>query len=384
MRTLIRGRANKRETLIIENACNNDVVGARRDAMTLQERTASARPARATHYQKENSKLDAAALVTGANGFTGRWFCQYLARRGIAARGMYWAPDGEPGYSHAKLDLVPGDLRDRASLRRALEGIAVVYNIAALYRPTNVPERMYWEVNVQGVQNMVEEAAKAGVKRFIQCSTVGVHGTVQNPPADEEAPIRPDDYYQETKYEGEVLSRELSQKLGLPLVVVRPAAIYGPREQRFLKLARAIKNGTFVMFGRGEVGYHFIHVEDLSDAFVLCSEVDEAVGEVFIIADDHAITLNEIARIVAEALGARLPRIRLPYPLLYYASAACELACKPFSIAPPLHRRRAAWFNSTRSFDIGKARRILGYHPKVGPEEGLKEMVRSYQKAGWL
>jgi nucleoside-diphosphate-sugar epimerase len=76
--------------------------------------------------------------------------------------------------------------------------------------------------------------------------------------------------------------------------------------------------------------------------------------------------------------------MRLPYPLLYYASAACEFACKPFSISPPLHRRRAAWFNSTRSFDIGKARRILGYEPKIRPAEGLKEMVRSYVDAGWL
>ena len=151
-----------------------------------------------------------------------------------------------------------------------------------------------------------------------------------------------------------MLSQELSRKLGMPLVVVRPAAIYGPKERRFLKLARAVKSGTFVMFGRGDVRYHFIHVEDLSDAFVRCAEVDEAVGEIFIIADDHAITLDEVARTVADALGTRPPRIRLPYPGLYYASAACEVACKPFSISPPLHRRRAAWFNSTRSFDIAK------------------------------
>jgi nucleoside-diphosphate-sugar epimerase len=78
------------------------------------------------------------------------------------------------------------------------------------------------------------------------------------------------------------------------------------------------------------------------------------------------------------------PRLRLPYPLLYYASAACEFACKPFAISPPLHRRRAAWFSSTRAFDIGKARRILGYQPKVQPEDGLKQMVRSYVDAGWL
>jgi nucleoside-diphosphate-sugar epimerase len=99
---------------------------------------------------------------------------------------MYWAPDGAPDFSHPNLELVPGDLRDRESLCRTLEGIEVVHNIAALYRPTNVPEQLYWEVNVQGMQNMVEEAAKAGGKRFIQCSTVGVHGTIENPPADEE------------------------------------------------------------------------------------------------------------------------------------------------------------------------------------------------------
>jgi nucleoside-diphosphate-sugar epimerase len=119
---------------------------------------------------------------------------------------MYWAPDGEPDFSHPNLELVPGDLRDRESLRRALEGIEVVHNIAALYRPTNVPQRLYWEVNVQGVQNMVEEAAKAKVRKFIQCSTVGAHGTIANPFADETAPIQPDDNYQQTKHEGEVLS----------------------------------------------------------------------------------------------------------------------------------------------------------------------------------
>ena len=328
--------------------------------------------------------MEPKTLVTGANGYTGDYFCRYLATRGIPTRGMYWAPDGEPDFSHPNLELVAGDLRDRASLRRALVGIEVVYNIAALYRPTNVPERLYWEVNVQGVQNMVEESAKAGVKKFVQCSTVGVHGTIGNPPADENAPIQPDDYYQQTKYEGEVLSRDLCQKLGLPHVVVRPAAIYGPKERRFLKLARGLKNGSFVMFGNGDVRYHFIHVEDLSDAFVLCTEKDEAVGETFIIADDHAITLNEIVRIISNALGVRGPRLRLPYPLLYYASAACEFACKPFSISPPLHRRRAAWFNSTRAFDIGKARRVLGYRPKVAPQDGLQQMARSYQEAGWL
>ena len=153
---------------------------------------------------------------------------------------------------------------------------------------------------------------------------------------------------------------------------------------RFLKLAKSLKSGTFVMFGAGEVRYHFIHVEDLCDAMCLCAERDEALGEVFIIADDHALTLNEIVRVMSEALGMKPPRLRLPYPLLYGAAAVCELVLKPFPVSAPLHRRRAAWFNSTRQFDIAKARQRLGYDPKIAPEVGLKEMVRSYQEAGWL
>ena len=166
--------------------------------------------------------------------------------------------------------------------------------------------------------------------------------------------------------------------------MVRPAAIYGPRETRFLKLARALKGGTFIMFGTGEVRYHFIHVEDLCDAMCLCAERDEAVGEVFIIADAGALTLNEIVRVMSETLGIKPPRLRLPYPLLYGAAAACELALKPFPVSAPLHRRRAAWFNSTRQFDISKARQRLGYEPKIPPEVGLREMVRSYRDAGRL
>ena len=78
-------------------------------------------------------------LVTGANGFTGAWFRQYLTKKGVPTRGRYWAPDGAPKFSHPNLELVPGDLLDRESLKRALDGLEIVQNIAALYRPTNVP-----------------------------------------------------------------------------------------------------------------------------------------------------------------------------------------------------------------------------------------------------
>lgn len=333
---------------------------------------------------KSMSELKPTVLVTGANGYTGKHLCQYLARAGVATRAMYWAPDGVPEFSHPNLELVPGDLRDRDSLKRALDGIEVVHNIAALYRPTNVSNAMFWEVNVEGIRNMVELAAEAGVKRFVQCSTVGVYGDVENPPATEETPVKPDDYYQYTKLKGEELARELGQSLNLPVVVVRPAGIYGPLEDRFLKLPRLIKSGRFVMFGDGKALYHFIHIDDLCAAFVLCAEKEAAVGQTYVIADDHPIAIRDVVALMANAQGLPPPRWRLPLFVLIAVSAMVEFACKPFGLSPPLHRRRAHWFYHMRAFDNGKAKRELGFAPKVAPQDGLREMVRSYKEAGWL
>jgi nucleoside-diphosphate-sugar epimerase len=95
-------------------------------------------------------------------------------------------------------------------------------------------------------------------------------------------------------------------------------------------------------------------------------------------------SVNGIVSIVARELGVAPPRLRLPFPVLYGASLLCEAVCLPFRLSPPLHRRRASWFNSARAFDIGKAKKKLGFQPNVRPEDGLPAMIRSYREAGWL
>ena len=327
-------------------------------------------------------------LVTGANGFGGGYLCRYLAERGVPVRGMYYTPDGgEPDFSHPNLELVPGDLTDGESLERALDGIEVVHNLAALYRPINVSKQLYFKVNVDGVKDLVERAARRKVRRFVHCSTMGIHGSVKNPPADETAPIAPDDYYQESKYQGEIVAMGRAKELGMEIATIRPTAIYGPRERRFLKLARTINCGHSVMFGDGKIRYHFIHGEDLSQAFVLAAERPEAVGQSYLIGDETPPTLNEIFRIIGDELGKPAPRYRLPYAPIYLAAAICEfgfLPLRPLGLSPPLYRRRVNWFRSERWFDIGKAKRELGYRPAVAIEHGLREMVSSFVDAGWL
>jgi nucleoside-diphosphate-sugar epimerase len=332
--------------------------------------------------------IEPKVLVTGANGYGGGGLCRYLAERGVEVRGMYYTPDGgEPDFSHPNLELVPGDLTDGESLEKALDGIEVVHNLAALYRPANVSMEMYFKVNVDGVKDLVERAARHKVRRFVHCSTMGIHGTVSDPPGNEESPIQPDDYYQESKYRGEVVAMGRARELGLEIASIRPTAIYGPRERRFLKLARMISSGKSIMFGSGEIHYHFIHTNDLSQAFVLAAEKPQAVGEVYLIGDEHPTTLNEIYQIIGDELGQQAPRYRLPYRPVYAAAALCEfvfLPLRPLGVSPPLYRRRVHWFDSERWFDISKAKRDLGFQPQVKLEDGLVDMIRSFVAAGWL
>lgn len=137
-----------------------------------------------------------------------------------------------------------------------MAGHEVVYHLAAAFRQINVPKQQYWNVNVNGTRYVLDAAEQHGIRKVVYCSTQGVHGAVKNPPGDEQSPIAPEDYYQRTKYEGEVVCREFLDR-GLDITTVRPTAIYGPGDPgRFLMLYRMVRKGRFFMFRGGETTYH--------------------------------------------------------------------------------------------------------------------------------
>ena len=129
----------------------------------------------------------------------------------------------------------------------AAQGVDVIYNIAALYREAGLPAAAYRAVNADGVVHVIESAHEAGARRVVHCSTVGVHGDIEHPPASEEAPLKPGDVYQETKLLGEQLGREAAARAGVELVIARPTGIYGPGDRRLFKLFGDIARGRFVM-----------------------------------------------------------------------------------------------------------------------------------------
>ena len=317
-------------------------------------------------------------LVTGVSGFTGGHLAERLAANGHAVRGLVRDPQQCAKLRGKGVELVTGDLRDIGSLRHALEGIDVVYHIAALFRPENVSRKNMWAANVQGTRNVLDAAIEAGVKRMVHASTVGVHGDIRNPPADEQTPYGPGDHYQESKTEGERIALHYMAEGRLTIVVYRPAGIYGPRDLRFLKLVKAIKYRTFVMVGSGEVKNQMIYIDDLVDGIILCGTRPKALGNVYILTGESPVTLNQLVQVIADVVGVRPPHLRLPVTPVYVAGMLCESIFKPLGIHPPLYRRRVDFFRKTRWFDISKAKRELGFQPKTDLCSGFRATVDWY------
>ena len=320
--------------------------------------------------------------LTGGTGYTGG---HLLAR--LRARGHEVSALVRPALRRtidAGVRWVEGDLRTPEALFRLVEGADAVVHVAAVYRTAGHPDAYYRAVNVGGTRLLLEAAARSGVRRFVHTSTVGVHGDVRNPPADESAPFEPGDVYQQTKAEADLLALRFQREHGLPVVVVRPAAIYGPGETRLAKLFRAIARGRYAIVGSGRAHYHLVEIDDLLDGYELALAHPAAPGEAFILAGPRSVSQEELARTIARHTGGRVLPFRIPIAPLHVAADLCEAVCVPLEIEPPLHRRRVDFWTKNRSFSVEKARRLLGYEPKVDVDEGIGRAALWYRQAGWL
>lgn len=328
----------------------------------------------------------ATVLVTGASGFTGQVLVKKLSSLGLRVRAIARPSSNLEPFNGLQIQWIRGDVFSPAVIAEATSGVEYVFHVAAAYRDAGVTEKTYHDVHVVSTQLLANALLGApGFKRFVHVSTVGVHGHIDQPPADEEYRFSPGDVYQRTKAEGELWLRSFSKETGFPVSIVRPAAIYGPGDMRLLKLFRLAKKRVFPLFGKGEGLYHLIHVEDLTDIFITAAFHPAALGEVFIAGNPEASSLEQIARTVSAELGGRRVRfLRLPAWPLFLAADICELLCKPFGLSPPLYRRRVAFFTKDRAFDTSKLRSRLGYRYSFDVESGLRSTTRWYREAGLL
>lgn len=333
--------------------------------------------------EKRNERVD---LVTGAAGFVGQNVVSRLVDKGHRVRAMVHNMDkAEDIFNDLPVEVMEADLRNTDSLAKAVKGVANVYSIASIFRQAGIPDHLFYDVNVEGIRNLFEASIAAGVERVVHCSTVGVHGDVESPPANEDSPFNPGDIYQRTKLEGEKVAREYYKSGKISGAVIRPAMIYGPGDARTLKIFKMISKGRFFYVGDGMCSVHFIDVRDLARAFILAMENDSLEnGEVYIIAGGKAVPLKEMADSIAEKLGVRKPSLHLPVKPMQWLGTCCETVCKPLKIDPPIFRRRVDFFTKNRHFDTAKARRDLGFEPAQSFTEELDDIIAWYKEHNWI
>ena len=326
------------------------------------------------------------ALITGATGFTGGCLARALVGYGYDVRGLVRtasAARAKP-LAAAGVEVVYGDLTDPVSLEAACREIDVVFHTAATYRTAGHGASIYRTVNVGGTERLLNAAALNGVRRLVHCSTGGVHGHVEQPPANEDAPIAPGDIYQRTKLEAERIAREFGVARDIEVVIVRPIGIYGPGDTRFAKMFRWIARGQFPLLGDGTVFYHLTFIDDLIEGFRLCGERPAAAGRTYLLAGPEYTTLEKLIGLIAAELSTSPPRWHLPIWPVWVVAAICEAVCVPFKVEPLLYRRRLDFFRKNRAFDTTRARTELGFKPTVDLRTGIKRTAGWYREHGFL
>ena len=324
-------------------------------------------------------------LVTGGTGFTGSHLLRKLADAGLEVRAIVRPSSNRDHIKDLKVDWIEGDVFDDEVVRPAMKGVQYCFHMAAIYRQANVTREMYHKVHLHGTQTVARAARDTpGFKRLIHVSTIGVHGHIKHPPADEQAPFDPDDDYQDTNARAENWLRDYAAKNRLAHTIIRPCAIYGPGDERLLKVFRMATRRYCPILGHRPCLYHLIHVDDLVRILLRAAVHPDAVNETFIAGNPKALPLDKMIHIIADALNNPVRIIRLPAWPFFLAALLCEGVCRPLGIDPPLYRRRVAFYTKDRSFDTNKLRAVLGYETQLTNEDGLRQTAQWYAEQGLL
>jgi nucleoside-diphosphate-sugar epimerase len=316
-------------------------------------------------------------LVTGGSGFLGSHLVNELLERGETVRVLVRPTSKVSHLNSLGVELVIGDTSDIKSLRTAIEGVERVYHVAALVADWG-PWEAFYAANVTGVHNLLELAREARVDKFIHISTTDVYGHPDYP-ADETAPYRFRGWpYGDTKIEGEQLVWAYYRQYDLPVTIVRPASIYGPRSISLVQeIVEFLKGGGMIHVGSGNKPAGLAHVANVVNAIVRAAESEISKGQAYNVSDGSDITWRQYVNRLAEIVGVPHPRIVLPYRMAYLIGWAFEKAYGALHIKnrPLMTRMTAALFGTNQGFSVNKARRELGYEPEIDFDEGMRSVA---------
>jgi nucleoside-diphosphate-sugar epimerase len=319
------------------------------------------------------------ALVTGGTGFVGSHLLATLTQRGDTVRSLVRSPAKAEALGLSGVEWVPGDLSDAVALTRAAAGVEVVYHVAGVVAALD--EAGFMAVNREGTRRVIEAAEAAGA-RLVLVSSLAAGGPADaGRPLTEEEPPRPVTAYGRSKLAGE----ELVRASGVPWTIIRPPAVYGPRDTEMFRLFRAAALGVGAVFGAGDQELSLVYGPDLAEAIAAAGHSDATVGRTFYAAHPETIRSGDLARAVGKAMSREVRVVKIPVTagraMLQVTGAVARLTGRPTVLTPD---KGNELFQPAWTCDPTALMETTGWRATHGLAEGARRTAEWYREQGWL
>jgi nucleoside-diphosphate-sugar epimerase len=322
-------------------------------------------------------------LVTGGTGFLGSHLVDSLVKRGDSVR-ILARPESRLDFiqdhvNNASVEIVRGDLTDPCSLKRACDSVQMIFHAGAAVRLQSSPYT-FRTVNSDAMRSLLVYARENNVERFIHVSSIGLYGW-NSEPINEQSEQKTTNAYEESKLQGEIFVLDAYQRYGLPVVIIQPSAIYGPRARIIMpELFWYLQKSWLPYIDEGKHRLNMVYVSDVVDAMISASENEKAVGERFVIGHEYSPTYREIIETTAEILGRPSPYWSIPYMIAKPFAVLIQKAASVFNMEPFPFSDYLEYTVLDGVLDISKAKRVLGFDPKVGLQEGMIQTVSWFRE----
>jgi nucleoside-diphosphate-sugar epimerase len=331
-----------------------------------------------------NSDGAGKVLVTGATGFIGSHLAERLVEKGRQVRCLVRRTSNLRYLQKPGIELVYGGLDSATDWNDALSGVDTIYHVAGLTFARRRHD--YYRVNHHGTEAILAAALKRRdqIKKFVHISSLAAVGPGRNgePVTEETAPAPITDYGR-----SKLLAEEAIWTVSdvLPVTVVRPPAVYGPRDYALYELFKQFARGLSPQIGRYDKKISLVHVSDLVEGTLLAGENDASNGRAYFISSDEVYSWSAVSSLLESVIGRRARKIAIPrvfaYGVAMIAEAGAAVARKP----PVINRDKVTDLSQPCwACSVDRARRELGYRQQVVLEEGLRETIDWYRSEKWL
>lgn len=310
-------------------------------------------------------------LVTGGTGFIGQHLVKRLLGDSHQVAVLTRNSERVKKLFGESVEILKADITEAESLKNIPKDFQWLFHLAAAVSYRHPDKETFYKVNVQGSRNILMLAGQMkNLKKIVYVSSVGVYGPIENPPADETWPHKPQNDYEISKEKGEQVAWRYIKK-GLPANIIRPTLVYGPGDAAsgMFGFIKAVAQRRFMKIGKKAVFMHPAYIENVVDALVLAAK-SKVVGEDFIIGDEDYLALEELAKMIAKEFGVKL----LPFYL------SCSIAKVLGKVGVPFSSATVDFMTHHRAYNINKAKKLLDFRRSFSTKEGVKKTVNWYNQ----